>query len=111
VPIANAPVTGKTRAEIVGGQGGVTSTVRITARRGMMLKVVPKDAVVYVNDLAVGQVSQFDSDDEIYDFPDPGSYTVKLIAPEYKERQFIVTVGESAPQDVALIEVKLDKER
>lgn len=109
VPTANAPVMGNSRAEIVGGTGGVSSTVRMWARRGLMIKAVPPDAVVYVNDLAVGQASQFDSDDEIYDFPDPGSYTVKLIAPGYRERQFIVTVSETAPQDVARIEAKLEK--
>lgn len=111
VPIANAPASGKTRAEIVGGPGGVSSTVRIVARRGMIVKSVPSDAVVYVNDLAIGQASQFDTDDEVYDFPDPGSYTIRIIAPDYKERQFLVTVSEGAAQDIAIIEVKLDKER
>lgn len=110
VPTANAPVMGNARAEIVGGPGGISSTVRMWARRGMIVRAVPSDAVVYVNDLAVGQASQFDTDDEIYDFPDPGSYTVKVVAPDYRERQYIVTVSESAQQDVARIEAKLEKE-
>ena len=53
----------------------------MSARRGMKIIVTPNDAVVYVNDVPVGQASQFDSDDEIYDFAAPGSYTVRLTAP------------------------------
>jgi hypothetical protein len=111
VPVATASTPGRTRAEIVGGPGGVSSTVRIVARRGMIVKSVPPDAVVYVNDLAIGQAAQFDTDDEVYDFPDPGSYTIRLVAPGYKERQFVVNVSEAAPQEIALIDVKLDRER
>src|SRR5687767_13639651 len=46
VPMARDPVTGRSRAEITGGQGNVASTVRIWARRGMMLRITPDDAVI-----------------------------------------------------------------
>src|SRR5438874_4511512 len=58
-PNANAPVTGRARAEITGGgTGGVQTTVRLSARRGMILSIVPNDAMVYVNELLIGQANQ-----------------------------------------------------
>ena len=59
------------------------------------------DAVVYVNDVAIGQANQFDSEDEEYDFAAPGSYTIRLVAPGYKERVFIVTAADNAKGEVA----------
>lgn len=110
VPEANAPVSQGSRAEVTGDASGVTAVVKMWARRGMKLSVTPDDTLVYVNDVAVGTVSQFDSDDEVYDFAAPGSYTVKLVAPGYKERQFIVTAAEAAKDEVATIAANLEKE-
>ncbi len=110
VPQAHEPVTGPTKAEIAGGREGVTGVLRLTARRGLRTNVTPPDAVVYVNDIAIGQASQFDSQDEEYDFAAPGSYTIRLIAPGYKERGFIVTAAENAADEVAKIDVKLEKQ-
>jgi hypothetical protein len=106
-PTANAPVTGDSRAMVTGGPGGVSSTVRIWARRGMVFSVVPEDAMVYVNELPVGQVAQFNTMDEVYDFAAPGSYTIKIVAPNGAERTFIVTAADDAQQDVATIAAKL----
>jgi hypothetical protein len=111
VPVANEPVTGRARAEITGGGAeGITSTIRIWARRGMMTNVVPDDALIYVNNLPVGQAKQFATMDEVYDFAAPGSYTIRLVAPGFKERQFVVTAAENARQEIARIDVKLDKQ-
>src|SRR6476469_51950 len=77
------------------------AVTELSARRGMRTNVTPADAVVYVNDLAIGQANQFDSQDEEYDFAAPGSYTVRLVAPGYKERQFVVTADENASEEVA----------
>ncbi len=110
-PVANEPVGGKARAVITGGgTEGVASTVRIWARRGMTLTVVPADAVVYVNDVAIGEAKQFDGPDEIYDFAQPGSYTVRLVAPGYKEAQYIVTAADDAKAEVARIEKRMEKQ-
>jgi hypothetical protein len=106
-PNAGAPVTGQARAVITGGPGGVQSTVRIWARRGMVLEVTPAEALVYVNGMLIGHANQFDSTDEIYDFAEPGSYTVRLVAPAGGEKTFIVTAADEAEQDVAHIEAKL----
>jgi len=111
VPRANAPVETRSRAEITGGgTAGVSSIVRIEARRGMLTNVEPDDALVYVNDLAIGEAKQFNTPDEIYDFAAPGSYTIRLTAPGYRERTFVVNAGEAAKNEVARIEVKLEKQ-
>jgi hypothetical protein len=108
-PAAHPAVTGRSRAVITNEGGTVNSTVRIWARRGMILDVVPPDTVVYVNELPVGQASQFNSTDEIYDFPAAGSYNVRLSAPGFKDRQFVVTASETAKEEIARISVKLEK--
>jgi hypothetical protein len=109
-PAAREAVTGHARAEITGTGHGVTSTMRIWARRGMMTNVVPDEAMVSVNDLVIGQAKQFNEPDEIYDFPAPGSYTIHISAPGYKDQQFIVTVAEDAKQEIAKLDVKLAKQ-
>ena len=94
------------RASVSGGSG----VVKLEARRGMQTNITPPDAVVYVNDVAIGQASQFNSETEEYDFAAPGSYTVRFVAPGYKERDFIVTAAENAKQEVARISASLEKQ-
>src|SRR5438876_9459531 len=81
-PTTNVPAS---HADISGASG----MPRFVARRGLRTNVIPTDAVVYVNDVAIGQANQFDSADEEYDFAAPGNYTVRFVAPGYKEKQFI----------------------
>jgi hypothetical protein len=107
-PVAREPGTGRARAEITGGAGAsVVSTVRLSARRGMMTRVTPDDAMVFVNDVAIGAANQFNSQDDIYDFPAAGSYVVRITAPGYEDRQFTITASESAKAELAVIDVKL----
>jgi hypothetical protein len=108
-PAAHEPVTGRARAEITGTGHGITSTVRIWARRGLITHVVPEDAMVAVNDLVIGQAKQFATMDEVYDFPAPGSYTIHISAAGYKDQQFIVTVAENAKDEIARLDVKLQR--
>jgi hypothetical protein len=107
VPTAKEAVTGPSRAVISGGPGGVEGTVRIWARRGMIVTGAPAEALVYVNQTLVGPAKQLDTQDEIYDFPEPGSYTVRVTAPGFRDRQFVVTAAEDAKDDVAVIEARL----
>ena len=110
-PSANAPIANDARAVIAGGgAAGVQSSVRIWARRGMVFQVTPADAVVYVNDTPIGDVRQFDSMDEAFEFAEPGSYTIKVAADGHRTRQYVVTVADNAPNDVARIAAKLDRE-
>jgi hypothetical protein len=106
-PAANEPVEGRARAVITGGPQGVQSVVRIWARRGMVLNVLPEDALVFVNDVPIGQVNQFNTMDEVYDFAQPGSYTVRIVAPSGAESKFIVTASDDAKQEIARISTKL----
>jgi hypothetical protein len=109
-PAANAPVSGQSRAVITGGATGVQSSVRIWARRGMVLNVLPEEADVFVNDLPIGTVRQFNSVDEAFEFAAPGSYDVRIAADGYRERHFTVTAAENAPNDLARISAQLDKQ-
>lgn len=106
-PDANAPVEGNARAVITGGPGGIESTVRIWARRGMLLRITPAESMVYVNRVPIGQARQFDTIDEVYDFPAAGSYTVQVVAPDNQQKTFIVTAADDAKQDVVTIAAKL----
>lgn len=106
-PAAGAPVEGRSRAVIEGGREGVSSTVRMWARRGMVLEAQPSDAMVYVNGVLIGQANQFDTMDEVYDFAAPGSYNVRIVSPSGAEKTFVVTAADEAKDDVAAISVKL----
>lgn len=111
VPQANTPVTGNARAVVTGGAGGVNAVVRIWARRGMIIESDPANAMISVNGLPVGEAVQFDTTDEIYDFAAAGSYNVKVSAPGYADRSYVVTATEDAQDDVAIIRVKLERPR
>lgn len=106
-PAANEPVRGQSRAVVTGGPGGVTSVVRIWARRAMVLDVLPEDTMVYVNDLPIGQAKQFNTNDEAYEFAAAGSYNVKLVAPSGAEKTYVVTASDDAQQDVARINAQM----
>jgi len=106
-PTASAPISGKTRVEIKGGGAqGVSAVMRFWARRGMALNVTPDDAIVYVNDTPIGQASQWTG---VYEFAQPGSYTVRLVAPGYREQMYVVTAAENARDEVAVITAKLER--
>jgi hypothetical protein len=108
-PAARAVVPGQARAEIAGTGSNITSMVRLSARRGMLTNVVPPEAMVSVNDMVIGQANQFDSINEVYDFAAPGSYTIHISAPGYKDQQFVINVGGAAKQEIARLDVKLAK--
>ena len=107
-PSANAPVVGTARTEIRGGPGGIQTSQRLWARRGVVFNVLPDDTIIYVNDLPIGQVRQFNSMTEVYDFAEPGSYNVKLVAPKGAEKTFVVTAADDAPQEIARISLKFE---
>lgn len=107
-PAANEPVQGQSRAVVTGGPDGVSAVVRIWARRGMVLNVLPDNTMVYVNNLPIGEAAQFNTMDEAYEFAAPGSYTVKLVPSSGKPgKTYVVTSKEDAPNDVARISADL----
>src|SRR5712692_1624119 len=99
---------GDTPAAATAAQNGL-GTVRLSARRGMILNVLPDDAMVFVNGLAIGEARQFNTMNKLYDFPAAGSYTVRIVAPGYKERQFVITAADDAAQEIVRIDAKLVK--
>src|ERR1051325_10895908 len=103
-PVANEPLTSTSRVAISGGPGGIQTTSRYWAKRGVVFNVLPEDTLIYVNDLPIGQVQQFNSMDEVYDFAEPGSYNVKLVAPNgTAEKVFVVTAADDAKLEIARI--------
>jgi hypothetical protein len=106
-PVAHPPVTGRARATITGTGSVIEGSVRIWARRGMTTAITPPDALVYVNDVPVGQANQLSA--QPYEFPQAGSYTVRITAPGYRDRTFVVTAADNAKEEVARIEAKLEK--
>lgn len=83
------------------------NAVYLTARRGMITNVLPSDAMVYVNGLAIGEAHQFSTADEVYDFPAAGDYTVRIVAPGYSEQEYVITADDGAPEEIARIDAKL----
>lgn len=94
-PVAHPPVNGK-------------AAERIWARRGMTTTVTPPDALVYVNDVAVGQANQLAT--QPYEFPQPGSYNVRITAPGYRDRAYVVTVADNAKDEIATLQAKLERQ-
>jgi len=107
-PAAHPPVAAGNARAVVSGTGNALETnVLIRARRGMTTSVVPEDAIVYVNDVPVGQARQLAS--QPYEFANPGSYTVRIAAPGFRERMYTVTVAENVENEVARITARLTK--
>ena len=105
-PTASAPIAGRSRVEVTGGGAqGITAVVRMWARRGVTFNVTPDDAIIYVNNTPIGQASQWTG---VYEFAQTGSYTVRLDAPGYKEKMFVVTAAENAKDEVATIVAKME---
>jgi hypothetical protein len=106
-PEAHPAVSGSARAVITGSGTAVGATVRIWARRGMVLNVVPSDSLVYVNEVPIGPAGQFAS--EAYEFAHEGSYNVKIVAPGYADKTFVVTADPNAKSEVARIDLRLTR--
>jgi hypothetical protein len=98
-----------TRVAVVGGKEGLSATYRASARRGLILAVQPDDAMLYVNDQAIGPAKQFGTEDEMYEFPAAGNYTIRLEAQGFKDIVMYVAADPYAPAEIAKIEMKMMK--
>jgi hypothetical protein len=92
------------------GAGPATGAGVMSARRALVTNALPDDAMVYVNGVLIGQAKQFNAAHEGYDFPAAGSYTIKLTAPGYKDAQFVVNASDDAQQEIARIDVRLQRQ-
>lgn len=89
------------------GAATLTGTSVMAARRGLITNVLPDDALVYINGVVIGEAKQFNTMNKVYDFPAEGSYTVRVVAPGYKEAQFMITASENAQLEIARIDARL----
>lgn len=110
VPVANPAVKDSSRVAITGGgTSGVVPVVRLAARRGVMFQVEPPDALVLVNDQAIAVARQHSTAEDIYEFPEEGSYTIRIVAPGYRNAEFVITATADAREEVAVIRAVLKK--
>lgn len=109
IPIPDSAVEDETRIAITGGRDGVVPSIRLSARRGIILRVDPPEAIVYVNDKPMGTAAQFSTPDQAWEFPDvaEGTFTIRLVAPGYREYEYVVSTDPGAETEVATLEVKL----
>lgn len=90
--------------------GAVIPVIRLAARRGLLVRVIPDDALVYVNGQPIGAARQFSSSDQIYEFAEEGRFAVRLVAPGYHEVEYEISATQDAADEVAVINAKLRKE-
>ncbi len=93
----------------IAGGPSVVGAAQMSARRGLIVNVLPEDAMVYINGVAIGEARQFNTLDKVYDFPAEGLYTVRIVAPGYKDAQFAVTASENAKLEIARIDARLQR--
>lgn len=96
---------------ISGDAAGVRTATLLRVRRGMLLHIEPKSATVYVNDRPVGTAGQFSRADSAYEFPEEGSFTVRIMADGYEDSAYLVTVDPEAGQETEEIRQKLKARR
>ena len=90
--------------------GAVVPVIRLAARRGLLVRVIPDDALVYMNGQPIGAAKQFSSSDQIYEFADVGRFSVRLVAPGYREVEYEISASQEAADEVAVINTKLKKQ-
>lgn len=101
------------RASVVirGDAQSIDRVVRVRARRGMTVNVRPANAVVYVNDQVIGEVAQFSTPEQAWEFAEPsGTYRVTVVAPGYRPLQFEVIANQDAETEIATITGELEVE-
>jgi hypothetical protein len=108
IPSPNtADLTDKARYSITNTGGSLLPSVRLAAKRGLMIDVQPPDAIVYVNEKPIGEAKQFSQPDDVYEFADEGSYTVRIVADGFQEAEFVVIARADAKDEVAVIKTVL----
>jgi hypothetical protein len=112
VPTPREVTDGGNASKVVirGGPEGVIPSIRLTAARAMHVHVDPPSAMVYVNDQAIGIAQQFTGPD-LYEFPEEGEYTVRVVAEGYEEIEYTVLVRNDARTEIADIAATLRKKR
>ncbi|MCM2313865.1 MAG: hypothetical protein NDJ92_01765 [Thermoanaerobaculia bacterium] len=95
------------RITIEGNQAGVTQTSSVEVRRGIAFDADRPDAIVYVNDLPIGDAGQYSAKDQAYEFAQEGTFNVRVVAKDGTEARFVVVATAAAQTDVLMIRVRL----
>lgn len=110
VPPANPLPEGELpRASIEGTAAGVTPTTSIEVRRGIAFDSNRTDAIVYVNDVPIGEVGQYAAKNQAYEFAQEGTFTVRVVAKDGTEARIVVVATAAAETEVAIIRVRLGR--
>jgi hypothetical protein len=96
---------------IEGDATGLVGRRSLAARRGVVFDVDPPDAVIWVNDVAVGAARQFASVDQAYEFAEEGVFTIRVTAPRRAEIELEVSADHGAEEEIARITIKLPPSR
>lgn len=97
------------RPAIRGDAGGVVPTSSLEVRRGIAFDCDRPEAMVFVNDLPIGEAGQFAAKDQPYEFSQEGSFSVRVVAKDGVEARFTVVASAGAETDVKVIPVRLAK--
>ncbi|HXI14311.1 MAG TPA: hypothetical protein VNM92_16965 [Thermoanaerobaculia bacterium] len=107
-PRGNEPSGGAQSKGVITGTGNsIESAIRLPAKRGVVLRVVPEDAIFYVNDQLMGPVKPYSTNLEAYEFPEEGSFVIRVSAEGYADQLFEVVVAPDSKVELARIETKL----
>lgn len=106
-PLPAGPAGELPRITIEGNDAGVTPTSSVEVRRGIAFDSDRPDAIVYVNDLAIGDAGQYAAKDQAYEFAQEGTFTVRVVAKDGTEARFVVVSTAAAETDVVMIRVRL----
>lgn len=99
--------TKKARMTIEGTRAGIEPIIRMSARRGAVFHVQPQDAVVYINNEAIGPASQFGSNDDAYEFAAEGAFDVRITAPGFKDAHYVIVSDRNAQAEIAVVNAAL----
>lgn len=115
-PEGDVPVTGSAPEDgspmsISGDGASVSGRMSLAVRRGLVFDVTPEDAALYVNDVAVGTARQFSSTETAYEFSEAGVFSVKIAAPGHAEVELVVNAGPDAPEETAVVALRLSPVR
>lgn len=99
----------RSRVSIQGDSRAVTPTVRVQARRGLLVDVRPADAIVYVNDQLIGEAQQFMTPEQAWEFAEPsGTYRVVVVSQGYEPLQYEVIASPDAQDELAIVRGQLE---
>lgn len=101
----------RARTIIEGSGSDIRSTARMHARRGLIVNVEPRDAIVYINGQLIGEARQLSTADQVWEFGEPeGTYRVTVVSSGYRPLRFEVVADQNAADEIAVLRGRLELE-